>query len=470
MANEFPFKIRIAVLDAFTQPLATVSNKLNRIGKSARNTGAMLSFGLSTPIALVGLRALKTASKIEQMNTRFESLAGGADKAQKLVKELLQFSARTPFEISGVSEAAAQLLAAGFGVDSITGELKILGDIAAGAKRPLEEMVPLYTEIRLKGKAFTQDLRQFATRGVPVISVLAKQLGKTEAKIYDMAQQGKLKFPLIRQAMLSMTESGGLFFNQMDKQSRTLFGIWSNLLDIFNQAMGDFGRAFSEAIGLPGLVNRLIEGIGKLKVGFDALSPETKKFMAWTTIILAAGGPVLTALGFMAIGLGALLTPIGLLVVGVTAIGGAFLYASLQLSSFKDAAKGALVAIGGWILDYLLAPLRFFTRALENTISLLRLGGSGFAKGLHAFNNWSLGDSAAVQGWMAPDDATGPGGAPLGPWAQSGITTAAANRVQPSQSQVSIVFKNAPQGMRVTTESDPRTALSISQGLSMVTP
>lgn len=73
--------------------------------------------------------------------------------------------------------------------------------------------------------------------GIPIIAELSKVVGKSETEIKDMVSAGKIGFPEVQAVIKNMTNEGGLFFNLMAEQSKSLGGQISNLKDNFDQML-----------------------------------------------------------------------------------------------------------------------------------------------------------------------------------------------------------------------------------------
>lgn len=118
----------------------------------------------------------------------------------------------------------------------------MLGNVSAGLSVPLNDMIYLYGTLRAQGRAFTVDIRQFAGRGVPIYEELAKVLGVTRQELTGLISEGKVGFPEVEQAFRNMTSEGGMFYNLMREQSKTITGQISNLQDGISQMFNSIGE------------------------------------------------------------------------------------------------------------------------------------------------------------------------------------------------------------------------------------
>ena len=75
---------------------------------------------------------MRLAADFEQMQVAFETMLGSADKAKEMMDWIVEFSAKTPFEVKDLTEYAKRLLAFGESMEEVKEDLKALGDIAAG--------------------------------------------------------------------------------------------------------------------------------------------------------------------------------------------------------------------------------------------------------------------------------------------------------------------------------------------------
>lgn len=326
MATIAELKVKIgANVTDFDKKLSGIQSKMKATGKKMQSMGKSMTIGITAPIGLLGAAALKSSADLETMEVAFQSLLGSGEAASKMVKDLSDFTARTPFQLEGVGKAAKQLLSFGVQGDEVMGKLKFLGDIAAGANIPLSDMASIFGKSKAKGKAMTEELLQLSDRGVPVIDTLAKSMGVGKDAIFDMASKGEISFAKLQNALMSLTTEGGVFANQMEKQSNTLAGIWSTLTDNVGLALAEVGNTIVDTFDLKEVLKSAIGWIQGLVKGFQDLGPGTKKIIILVTGLAAAIGPLLVSLGFLTstvlpalmTGFSILIGPIGLVVAAV---------------------------------------------------------------------------------------------------------------------------------------------------------
>lgn len=200
--------------------------------------------GFLTAGAAAGIvkKVATVRGEMQQLEIAYTTMLGSATKSNKLLAESVELAAKTPFGLQDVAQGAKQLLAYGSEAEEVTSELTMLGDIAAGLSIPLNDIVYLYGTTRTQGKMYTQDLRQFMGRGIPLAEELAKQFGVTKDKVGELVTEGKVGFEDMRKALKSMTSDGSQFGGLMEKQSKSITGQISNLEDSVYQMFNEIGK------------------------------------------------------------------------------------------------------------------------------------------------------------------------------------------------------------------------------------
>lgn len=203
--------------------------------------------------------------EFQQLEVAFETMLQSKEKADALMAQVVDTAAKTPFDLQGVANGAKQLLAYGVASEEVNDTLIRLGDIAAGLSIPLNDLVYLYGTTMTQGRLFTQDLRQFQGRGIPLAEELAKQFGVAKEAVGELVTEGKVGFPEVQKAIIAMTSEGGKFNNLMAKQSQTITGQISNLEDAVSQMFNEIGKASEGAIsGAINIASSLVENYEKV--------------------------------------------------------------------------------------------------------------------------------------------------------------------------------------------------------------
>lgn len=282
--------------------LDRMSKSMRKVGKSVKDAGETMMRRATAAIVAAGGAALFASGKIEQMAVGFEVLLGSVSKAKDMVADLVEFTARTPFQLDGVQQSARVLL--GFGVvqDKIIERLRMLGDLAAGTggRRSISDLAVVFGKMKAKGKATMEELNQVIEGGIPILEALAKTTGVAKERIIDMVSKGKIKFPVVLKAMQSLTSEGGKFAGMMDRQSKTLFGLFSTLKDGVFFLLATFGDVLVQALGLKGGMADLIVVINEFRVSVQKWVKENPVLAKWIAIIVAGVatlGPLLIAVG-----------------------------------------------------------------------------------------------------------------------------------------------------------------------------
>ena len=208
--------------------------------------------------ALIGSNA-----QFEQKMTSFEVLLGGAEKAQKMMKDIEEFAAKTPLQMADVSSATQLLLSYGVAQEDVMTRMRQLGDLAQGNAEKLDRVSLAYGQMLAKGKVTGEELRQMTEAGVPLVQDLADVIGISTAELSKMLEKGSVGIPELNKAIESMTSEGGKFYNMMEKQSQTMSGMWSTLADNAKIFSRDVGEETFEY--LKGELNSLMDTINQMK-------------------------------------------------------------------------------------------------------------------------------------------------------------------------------------------------------------
>lgn len=224
----------------------------NLARKAAAGLAAYLSINAAT--SFLG-EMVRVRGEFQQLEVAFTTMLQSKEKADKLLADVTKFAATTPFGLKEVATATKQLLAFGIAAEDIEKTLRMLGDVSAGIGAPIGEIAYLFGTIKTQGVALTQDVRQFAQRGIPVYEELAKVLNVSVEEVGNLITAGKVGFPEIQKVFENLTAEGSKFGGLMAEQAKTLTGQISNLQDAFAQMLNELGKSSQ------GVASDLISGV-----------------------------------------------------------------------------------------------------------------------------------------------------------------------------------------------------------------
>jgi len=270
-------------------------SKLNRFGRNTKRIGRDLTRSLTMPLAGLGVAAVKSAADLEALETSFISLTGGAEQAAAMMKNLNEFTAKTPFQIEAVAKSARQLIASGTGIEDVNTQLQFLGDIAATSGSSIDEIAAIFAKVNAKGKVELENLNQLAERGIPIFTALADATGLPADKL----GAGRVSVEEFNTVLKSFAEEGGFAAGAMERLSETAAGKFSTALDNLKLA----GAALAADL-LP-VVKDLIDGFTVFLQRIQDLSPQAKEAILKVALLLGTTGPILTVLPNFIGGIGA---------------------------------------------------------------------------------------------------------------------------------------------------------------------
>ena len=224
---------------------------------------AVAGIGVAAAAATAATVGLGTSFFIAKENATiaFETILGSAKKADAFIRQLSKFAAQTPFEFPGLVSAAQRMLALGFASREVVPTLRVVADQAAALGKG-QEGVDLITtalgQLKLKGKASTEELLQLTEAGVDGFTALRKALGLTRKELDERLRKGTIDgaraVNIILADMEKKTKGVG------ERQSRTLSGAFSTLKDQFSALAG---------AGLTPILREITKGILGVNEAFN---------------------------------------------------------------------------------------------------------------------------------------------------------------------------------------------------------
>ena len=278
----------------FSKSAKAMQTQLGQISAASKQVGRSLTRNVTAPIALLGAGMLKAAADMEYMETQMATLTGSAAEGKKVMKDLADFTAKTPFQLEGVQKAAKQLLATGTSVKDLQSQLLYLGDIAAAVGVPIEYMAAPLAKVQAQGKLTGETMQMFIDRSINLIPALAEVTGIAMEDMKQAISDGAISAETLNKALDLMNDEGWLAANGMLNLSKTLKGQLSTAMDNVKLAAAEFGKV------LVPIAVKVTEKITALAQKFAEMDEGTKKVIVTAGAVLAAVGPLLYVFGQLA--------------------------------------------------------------------------------------------------------------------------------------------------------------------------
>lgn len=208
----------------------------------------MFDAGIATAGGVAALSyPLKMAAGYERLRVSMVSLTGSQVEGARAYRDVIRLASDTPLQLDEVAKVTTMMIGYGSSAREATSSVKLLGDITALTNGQLENAIVAYGQARQEGKMLTRDLRQFINAGVPIVSILQNVLG-AETNVFKMAEEGRITFSLLQEALEKSTAAGGKFENGLGTLAKTGEGTWVRLTDTLARFAAVFGNSVLPAL------------------------------------------------------------------------------------------------------------------------------------------------------------------------------------------------------------------------------
>jgi hypothetical protein len=250
--------------------------------------------------------SVNLAADLEQNTLAFEVMLKSADGAKKILADIRQFAATTPFNTKELTQAAQMLVAYGTAADQVVPTIKMLGDVSAafGKRLPVTDLTYLYGTLQAQGRAYTKDINQFTNRGIDVLPQLAAELKVSTAEVMKLVEEGRVGFPEVVKAFKAMTAEGGRFHDMTRRQGQTFAGLREAAFDAFDLLKTKFGQVVIDEFGLKRAAKDFDAWAKDVTAHVDRVRPAVKfvgdlvKGVVQGTYELAKAGGQIAAINF----------------------------------------------------------------------------------------------------------------------------------------------------------------------------
>jgi tape measure domain-containing protein len=249
-------------------------SKLRQVQTQAQQTerafGGIAAAVGKLAIAFAGIQAIRfvftQAAELQTQARSLEILAGSAEKAGKIIKELQDLGAVTPFTSTELIDAAKRLQAFGIEADKVVETTRRLADASGATGAELSGLVTAYGQVQAKGRLQGEELLQFQERGIALQEELRKMYGMTGEEFQKALEKGQVSAKAVEVALQRLTDVGGKYANGAIAQSDTLNGKLSTLQDSFQRLAQNIGTFFEPVFkflldGINAFLDRVNNGL-----------------------------------------------------------------------------------------------------------------------------------------------------------------------------------------------------------------
>lgn len=246
-----------------SQTTDKLKGRLDKSNRSLRDTGRSAQTASKGVKGLVGaLRPLLAAlavvgtakfvifqtAELERQTKALTVLTGSAEKAKKIVQEIKEFGAVTPFKSSELIEVAKRMKAFGFETENVVDITKRIADIAGTAGADIDGVALAIGKVQAKNKFMQEENIMLLEKGIDVTKELERITGMNGETLAKAMSKGEIGADKFRQAIINLTSEGGEFFEGAKAQSDTLFGKFSTLVDGIETLAQQIGEKLEPAL------------------------------------------------------------------------------------------------------------------------------------------------------------------------------------------------------------------------------
>jgi tape measure domain-containing protein len=230
--------------------------KLREVQAQSKQTerafGGIAAAATKLAVAFGGIQAARfvfaKTAELESQSRSLAILAGSAEKAGQIIKELQDLGAVTPFTSTELIDSAKRLQAFGVEADKVVETTRRLADASGATGAELSGLVTAYGQVQAKGRLQGEELLQFQERGIALQEELRKMYGMTGEEFQKALSKGQVSAKAVEVALANLTSTGGKYANGAIAQSDTLNGRLSTLQDGVDALARRIGQVLTPAL------------------------------------------------------------------------------------------------------------------------------------------------------------------------------------------------------------------------------
>lgn len=178
------------------------SRLMGAAGKTMKVAGVAAGAAAGGAITVGITKGIGRLNAIEQAESKLSGLGNSGQQVGSIMDDALSSVKGTAYGLGDAATVAAAAVAAGVEPgEDLERTLKLVGDSAAIAGSDLSEMGSIFNKVATSGKVQGDVLNQLSDQGIPIVQLLAEELGVAADEVYKLGRDGEIGFDVFRNAI-----------------------------------------------------------------------------------------------------------------------------------------------------------------------------------------------------------------------------------------------------------------------------
>src|SRR5690625_437773 len=139
---------------------------------------------------------------IEDAEAMLRGLGHSVEEVEAIMQNAMDSTEGTAIRMDKMATTAAQMVAAGIEPgEELTRVLTLVGDAATIAGGDMDGMSDIFSKVAAANRLSMSEVNQMQERGIPILQMVADEMGVTQAAAREMVSAGQVDFELFSTAM-----------------------------------------------------------------------------------------------------------------------------------------------------------------------------------------------------------------------------------------------------------------------------
>lgn len=228
----------------------TIASTLGRVLKGGAIVGGTAALaGLGYTLT----KGFGRLSSIENAESKLTGLGNSAKDVESIMDNALNSVKGTSYGMDEAATTAASAVAAGIAPGKeLEKYLGLVGDAAAIAGTDMGSMGSIFNKVATSGKVQGDVFAQLGDQGIPIVQLLAEQMGVSAEEVYKLGSEGAISSEMFLEAMSSMEgaalDAGNTTTGALKNTGAAISRLGATLLEGIYPMIGQIARRFTELV------------------------------------------------------------------------------------------------------------------------------------------------------------------------------------------------------------------------------